>query len=93
MSRGPFNVQIIFCCSGQCIQKTDCDKKRLNVVSGTLTNLRFAHIILISKDCDDMETMINELNTESLTVGFKINIEMTKIMFYFSYRNKRAKWE
>ncbi|PZC75698.1 hypothetical protein B5X24_HaOG205730 [Helicoverpa armigera] len=62
-------------------QQLDWTNKGLVVDGERLSNLRFADdLVLISDNIDDMIIMIEELKTESLKAGLKMNFNKTKIM-------------
>ena len=47
-----------------------------------LNNLRFADdIVLISKDPQELQAMINQLNTYSKAIGLEMNLFKTQIIF------------
>ena len=47
-----------------------------------LNNLRFAdNIVLISKDPQELQAMINQLNTYSKAIGLEMNLFKTQIIF------------
>ncbi|MCJ3109048.1 hypothetical protein LN026_27435, partial [Klebsiella pneumoniae] len=47
-----------------------------------LSNLRFADdIALLSNSGDELQSMLTDLNRQSITVGLKINMQKTKVMF------------
>src|ERR1700743_187522 len=45
-----------------------------------LNHLRFADIVLIAADLDQLQTMMNQLHQESSKIGLKMNLSKTKVM-------------
>ena len=63
-------------------RKLDWEEKGININGERLSNLRFADdIVLTSEDPEEMKEMLEQIRTESLKVGLKMNIKKTKVMF------------
>ena len=70
------------------------DSKGININGEHLNNLRFADdIVLFSDSGEDLQKMMEELNTESLKVGLKMNRKKTKVMFNQFIQPHRIKVE
>ena len=66
----------------QVFRELSWDTKGLEVNGDRINNLRFADdIVLVSTNGDEMEEMLNELDTESLKLGLKMNMRKTEIMY------------
>lgn len=63
-------------------RKLNWEKKGININGEKLNNLRFADdIVLTSEDPEEMKEMLEQIRTESLKVGLKMNIKKTKVMY------------
>ena len=72
----------------QVFRRLNWDDKGIKINGEMLNHLRFADdIVLIGKDGNEIQSMINELNEESCKLGMKINMKKTKVM----YNSKAAK--
>ena len=57
------------------------NKHGININGRRLTNLRFADdMILFARSVQDLQEMINELNTQSKRIGLRMNNTKTKLM-------------
>jgi len=64
------------------IRKLDWEEKGININGERLSHLRFADdIVIFSENPDDLESMLQDLNSGSNQVGLKINMKKTKTMF------------
>ena len=66
----------------QVFRRLNWEDKGIKINGEMLNYLRFADdIVLIGKDGNEIESMINELNEESCKLGMKINMKKTKVMY------------
>ncbi len=66
----------------QVFRRLDWDTKGIMVNGERINHLRFADdIVLISNNVTDITEMLNQLSAESKTLGLKINMKKTKVMF------------
>lgn len=62
-------------------RKLNWDKYGININGSKLHHLRFADdLILLDEHPENLESMINNLNDESIKVGLKMNTSKTKVM-------------
>ena len=65
----------------QVFRELNWDTKGLEVYGDKINNLRFPDDILLVSTNGEMEEMLNELDTESLKLGLKMNMRKTEIMY------------
>ena len=69
-------------CLEEIFRKLEWRDKGIKIGDEYLNNLRFADdIVLFSESVYELQLLINELNTESLKVGLKMNKKKTKVMY------------
>ena len=77
------SLKLFISCLQEIFDKLKWNEKNFGIRIGNeyLNNLRFADdIVLIAKDPQELQTMINQLHTESHKIGLKMRLK-TKIMF------------
>jgi len=68
-------------CLERALKKLKWENKGINIDGEHLSHLRFADdIIIFANNMQDLQQMINEINTVSQEVGLSINLKKTKIM-------------
>jgi Reverse transcriptase (RNA-dependent DNA polymerase) len=73
----------------QVFRRLSWDNKGMMINGERLNHLRFADdIVLISNSCEELQEMLNEINSESKKLGMKMNMKKTKVM-YNEYVNRK----
>lgn len=69
-------------CLEQIFRELDWEEMGIKIDGEWLSNLRFADdIVLTSKDPEELQTMLEQLNTKSKAIGLEMNLSKTQVMF------------
>ena len=75
-------------CLGDIFRRLNWEKKGIKICGEYLNNLKFADdIVLFADNLETLQEMMEELQTESIKTGLKINIDKTKIMINDHIKN------